>query len=83
MLKVLKIQQMIDAAIAAENSLQIKPIPGPGLNPRSFAKKAETLPLTIAECHTLFDYTAVFNNLCISTDNNYYYEVVKHWCIVS
>ena len=42
----LRIQQIIDAAIAQDDSLQIKTIPGPGLNPAPLAKKAGTLPST-------------------------------------
>ena len=38
---------MVDAAIAADMSLQIKSIPSQGLNLGPLTQKAETLPLTI------------------------------------
>ena len=42
----LQIQQIMDAATAADESQEIQFIPGPGLNLGAFALKAEALPLS-------------------------------------
>ena len=52
----LPVQQMIDAAIAEDMSLQIKCIPGQGLNLGPLTQKAETLP----KSHSCVNYTVVF-----------------------
>ena len=51
---------MIDAAIAADMSLQIKEIPGQGLNLGPVTHKAETLPLS----YSRIPYMCGFNS-CI------------------
>ena len=39
-------QQLKDAAMEADESMYIKTIPGPGLNPGTLALKADALPLS-------------------------------------
>ena len=75
----LQVQQVIDAAFAADMTLQIKRIPGEGLNLGPVTQKAKTLPLSYSRMPYLSGLGSLKHKACKAALHTHFFKAaIKH-----